>query len=185
MRKFCNFHTKWHIKRIRHSSFLIKSPTAGQLNAVNVETMENGDVNMSVEDSGTVSTTWMDGDGNTITHEKCLSVRPIPGNKEFRVAAIDSDGELGTMDISLDAGVGIKSIDQIDDHIDVTFLCKALDNSVIVISQPSGLCETTTCPIKEGDTSVSIDISSIPDGICIVSYLENNILIDQQKFIKK
>lgn len=169
-------------KIVGGETFRIKSPTAGNLSSVSVETLDNGNVSLSVDDSDIVTTTWMNASGETIGHGDNLSVKPTRGNTEFHVAAVNADGELGVADISLDVAQGLRNVACIENGtLEIELFGEAAASDKLIITPAVGVAPTITRTLEEGSRAMTIDISSLPVGLYVVSYIENESVIDSRK----
>lgn len=136
-----------------------------------------------------VSANWTDKSDNRIGRGSNIIVKPTKQNDTFTVTAFNGDGEMSEGMITLEPTFGIKSSSPalVEDMLDIElFSATGSESSEIIIS---AINRTEVQPMHKAltgdETSVSVDVSTLPTGLYVVALTVDGKTIDSVKFNKK
>ena len=155
---------------------------------INPTELDNGEIelqtNLKDEEQ---SIKWTDSSGIKIGDKSSLIVAPSSQSKEYAVTVLTNEGELASESIVIDPTKGIKSlsVQSMDGQIEVEFYNNiASSNSFILVSSTTQNIILLNEQIPIGVNKVSLDTSSLANGLYILSYFEGGTLIDSRQFSK-
>ncbi len=126
---------------------------------------------------------WENADGITLSNNDTLTVNALSDDRTYNVYVLSGDGGLSSATTTLDFNVGISNVSKENNTLIVELFNNSCKNaSLVVTSVLTG--EQEIVKHIEDDTSLcNIDISSLGQGLYIVSFLENGTEINRLKFI--
>ena len=140
-----------------------------------------GQLQLTAVSNDFTSYTWKDSEGNNLGTGSSILVSPTISNLKYSVTATNEEGEIAEESISLDTFTGIKSITSESDHIKVYLRGATSDNSRITISSIDNGTIITSELLPMGVSEVSLNILNYTGGGYIVTYLDNDVVIDSLK----
>lgn len=149
-----------------------------------------GKYELSVDWQGTdYSARWTARNGEDIGGGNKVTVIPTSRNREFSVTAISSQGELAQGSVILESKTGMKSVSPtlVNDFIHVELHSPV--NSKNAVLQVSSLAQGGMILLSKsfpvGTKEMRLDVTSLPNGMYILSYSVDGQIIGSQKFNKK
>ena len=131
---------------------------------------------------------WSDNYGTEISNSSSVIVTPTAQNKVFSVTVHTNDGYIATESIELEVTNGIKSIAptmSVENYIDVELYHETTStNSHIIVSSATNNTTALNTVIPVGTKNITIDTSSLSDGIYILSYVVDGVIIESKRFNK-
>jgi hypothetical protein len=125
---------------------------------------------------------WTDQNNETISNSADITVDATSATSSYTVTGFDDSGNISTDSITLGSVMGIKTVNfDSSNSITVELKDKASANEVIAISSITDGTVKLSEVVAPGDDSVSFDVSSLTNGIYLVSYYINNQLFDSIK----
>ena len=156
---------------------------------INPLDLDNGDVELQSNLDETENTIkWSDNYGTEISNSSSVIVTPTAQNKVFSVTVHTNDGYIATESIELEVTNGIKSIAptmSVENYIDVELYHETTStNSHIIVSSATNNTTALNTVIPVGTKNITIDTSSLSDGIYILSYVVDGVIIESKRFNK-
>lgn len=156
---------------------------------INPLDLDNGDVELQSNLDETENTIkWSDNYGTEISNSSSVIVTPTAQNKVFSVTVHTNDGYIATESIELEVTNGIKSIAptmSVENYIDVELYHETTStNSYIIVSSATNNTTALNTVIPVGTKNITIDTSSLSDGIYILSYVVDGVIIESKRFNK-
>ncbi|GAB6981654.1 hypothetical protein [Prevotella dentasini] len=148
-----------------------------------------GEYELSADWQGTdYSARWTDRNGKDLGEGNKITVNPTAKNNEFSVTALSSQGEMVRESITLESKTGLKSVAPtlVDDFINVELHSPV--NSKNAVLQVSSLTQGTILLNKAlplDTKKMQFDVTSLPNGIYLLSYSVDGQIIDNKKFNKR
>ncbi len=167
-------------------TFIVERPTSSlKPLTINESFDENNTILLNTNADSNSRTRWDNSEGITISYDETLKVVATSGENTYQAYVIDEDGEMSTATISLDnLSGGISKIKKEKNEIRIEFFNPASENDYVIVSSVVTGLEMIEEHLSEGQKDFSLDISSLNEGIYIVSYIKDNMKISSQKFTK-
>lgn len=124
---------------------------------------------------------WIDGKGATLGNKETINVSPRINGNDYTVIAMTNDGDIATQSISLENLYGIETVSTANDNIVVKLKEAAPENAAIVIKAITDGTTKASCEILTDSTIAFLDGSSLSQGVYVVCYMVNSVVVDQQK----
>lgn len=157
---------------------------------INSEPLSGGAYRLSAElpDEETLAVHWRDASGSVIGTDRDVVVTPTLQNNEFSAVAVLPDGEAEGR-IVLTPENGFESVlptSSVEDHIDITFRREVESSrAVVCVSSLTKAESLLTQNLPAGISQIRLDLSALPAGVYVVSYMEDGKVMDSRKFTKK
>jgi hypothetical protein len=168
--------------------FAVKSPKANSGSiiitpiTIDLEKSDDGSLVLSSNASDFSKVQWTDQNNETISNSADITVDATSATSSYTVTGFDDSGNISTDSITLGSVMGIKTVNfDSSNSITVELKDKASANEVIAISSITDGTVKLSEVVAPGDDSVSFDVSSLTNGIYLVSYYINNQLFDSIK----
>ena len=147
-----------------------------------IPTYEGDSIMLKTDLSEYKSIEWFKENGESLGHTSSITVMPRYNDDNFAVVALSENGEIATGKISLEADYGIKTVSTATPNtIIVNLKSDAPANAEIRInSAVDGTIKLTT-QIPLGTNSISVNSSSLSNGIYVLTYSVDGTNIDQKK----
>ena len=137
--------------------------------------------NLSIEDNGYHSITWKDQNNNEISNSETVKVTPYLGNSKFEVQAMYDDGEIVCGDVSLEDYYGIKDVAISSNNLHISLKQAAPNNASIKLTSALDGSIKYSAPVVAGTDVTDIDTSALEPGIYLITYYNDDIILDQTK----
>lgn len=171
-------------------TFVVKTPdvTMQTANIVSAP-QEDGNTELSVEADFGESVRWEDGNGSTIGEGDTVAVPSYSksGNNTYHVYVLSEDGKLstGAIDLGVETGIEKVSTDDQGANLSVSLRGNALENSSIVVSSVASGDVVLSRSLDNGESLVSLDVSTLSQGVYAVTYTYKGTTVDSAKFVKQ
>lgn len=167
-------------------TFVVESPK------LSLSTVTNPIVTPSQETNGTVqlkvnnssdfdNIKWISENETTLGYGESINVLPRINGKEYTVIATANDGEVTSQGISIENLYGIQSVSTTNNNIVVNLKEAAPNNASVVIKAITDGTTKASCQIPAGENKVVLDGAIFSQGIYVVCYIVNSVVVDQQK----
>lgn len=163
-------------------TFVVESPIL-TFKPIEIDSLQinSGHIRLSAASPDFTSYTWKDNNGNKLGEGSSIIVTPTAVNTKYIVTASNEEGEIAENSISLDGVKGIKSVSSASGYITVSLEGAAPKNSRIMVSSIINKTVGASVSITEGDSEISINVPSLNDGVYIVTYLTDDVVVDSRK----
>lgn len=157
---------------------------------INSESLSGGAYRLSAElpDEEPLAVHWRDASGSVIGTDRDVVVTPTLQNNEFSAVAVLPDGEAEGR-IILTPETGFESVlptSSVEDHIDITFRREVESSrAAVCVSSLTKAESLLTQNLPVGISQIRLDLSALPAGVYVVSYMEDGKVMDSRKFTKK
>lgn len=157
---------------------------------INSEPLPGGAYRLSAElpDEEPLAVHWCDASGSVIGSDRDVVVTPTLQNNEFSAVAVLPDGEAEGR-IILTPETGFESVlptSSVEDHIDITFRQEVESSrAAVCVSSLTKAESLLTQNLPAGISQIRLDLSALPAGVYVVSYMEDGKVMDSRKFTKK
>lgn len=171
-------------------TFVLTSRIQLPLLNINSEPLSGGAYRLSAElpDEKPLAVHWRDASGSVIGTDRDVVVTPTLQNNEFSAVAVLPDGE-AEGSIVLTPGNGFESVlptSSVEDHIDITFRQEVESSrAAVCVSSLTKAESLLTQNLPAGISQIRLDLSALPAGVYVVSYMEEGCVKDSRKFTKK
>lgn len=169
-------------------TFIVESPKSGNTSIdVELKPVQNGYINMSANAASDETLTWTNENGEAISHNNSINVKSSAKCKSFTVAALSQEGELSTQSVMLemqDEIVGAAFIGSDKSTLSIELTNPAPDDASIMLSSATNSVVIVVNKLTAGDTQISIDTSSLPEGVYIITLKNGNNVISTRKISK-
>lgn len=167
-------------------TFIVESPVLSlnpiESPVVTSNPVKKGIIQLKVENSSDFSSLkWIGESGETLGYNEVVDVQPSINGNEYTVVAMTDDGDVATERISLKHQYGIKTVLKVNGNIEVGLEEEAPINAEILIVTAMDASIKASCQIPEGETSVSLDGNNLSQGIYVVCYVVDSMIVDQYK----
>lgn len=171
-------------------TFVLTSRIQLPLLNINSEPLPGGAYRLSAElpDEEPLAVHWRDASGSVIGTDRDVVVTPTLQNNEFSAVAVLPDGE-AEGSIVLTPETGFESVlptSSVEDHIDITFRQEVESSrAAVCVSSLTKAESLLTQNLPAGISQIRLDLSALPAGVYVVSYMEDGKVMDSRKFTKK
>lgn len=171
-------------------TFVLTSRIQLPLLNINSEPLPGGAYRLSAElpDEEPLAVHWCDASGSVIGTDRDVVVTPTLQNNEFSAVAVLPDGEAEGR-IILTPETGFESVlptSSVEDHIDITFRQEVESSrAAVCVSSLTKAESLLTQNLPAGISQIRLDLSALPAGVYVVSYMEDGKVMDSRKFTKK
>lgn len=171
-------------------TFVLTSRIQLPLLNINSEPLSGGAYRLSAElpDEEPLAVHWRDASGSVIGTDRDVVVTPTLQNNEFSAVAVLPDGEAEGR-IVLTPENGFESVlptSSVEDHIDITFRQEVESSrAAVCVSSLTKAESLLTQNLPAGISQIRLDLSALPAGVYVVSYMEDGKVMDSRKFTKK
>lgn len=171
-------------------TFVLTSRIQLSLLNINSEPLSGGAYRLSAElpDEEPLAVHWRDASGSVIGTDRDVVVTPTLQNNEFSAVAVLPDGEAEGR-IILTPENGFESVlptSSVEDHIDITFRQEVESSrAAVCVSSLTKAESLLTQNLPAGISQIRLDLSALPAGVYVVSYMEEGCVKDSRKFTKK
>lgn len=144
--------------------------------------IEDGRIRLKVNNSSDfISLKWIDGKGETLGNKEVINVSPGINGNDYTVIAMTNDGEIVTQSVSLDNQYGIHSVSTANDNLVVKLKEPAPNKAAIVVKTITDGTTKASCQIPTGANVAFLDGSNMSQGVYVVCYVVNSLVVDRQK----
>ena len=170
-------------------TFVLTSRIQLPLLNINSEPLSGGAYRLSAElpDEEPLAVHWRDASGSVIGTDRDVVVTPTLQNNEFSAVAVLPDGEAeGRIILTLENGFeSVLPTSSVEDHIDITFRREVeSSHAAVCVSSLTKAESLLTQNLPAGISQIRLDLSALPAGVYIVSYMEEGCVKDSRKFTK-
>lgn len=166
-------------------TFIVKSPLPTDSQIVIEQTpIINNEIILSTDAEENSQIRWENTDGVTISNENTLTLSSGSQEGTYYAYSINENGELAMGSVTLDRQIGISNISVEDGSLIINLLDSALPNSTIAISSVVTGELISSNKVEIGGKRYMLDISTLPKGIYVVSYILDGEIVNDAKFIK-
>lgn len=170
---------------VKLEAMIIKPPTPPVITPI---LKANGEVELSTDTDACEAIRWENNEGSIISERETVVVSPKHSDDNiYHVFTLTEDGNMSTASIELEPTIGIHSavFDDMGSSMTIELLSEPIDTSyIIVTSLATG--ETMVKINPDGhDKIFRIDTDSWNGGMYAVSYMDEGMLLDNVKVIKK
>lgn len=160
-------------------------PTVAYSDIINVDSNNEGYYTLSIDEDEFNSCVWMQ-NNQKLSKSSTVKVSPVSSSNTYKVAALNENGELATEEVNLSSLLGIEqfSYNSTTDKIEIELKRKVSGNIDVYISSLSENKIIKIGTFISGEKSKTFDLSSMPEGIYILSLFQNDVVIDSKKFIR-
>lgn len=127
---------------------------------------------------------WENNEGLTISKENTLTLNSVSQETTYYAYSINEDGELAIGSITLDAHVGISNLSVENNNLIIGLLGSSQPNTTIAISSVISGNLIYSNEVEIGAKQCTIDISTLPKGVYVVSYIFDGEMVNSAKFTK-
>ncbi len=171
-------------------TFVLTSRIQLPLLNINSEPLSGGAYRLSAElpDEEPLAVHWRDASGSVIGTDRDVVVTPTLQNNEFSVVAVLPDGEAeGSVVLTPETGFeSVLPTSSVEDHIDITFRREVESSrAAVCVSSLTKAESLLTQNLPAGISQIRLDLSALPAGVYVVSYMEEGCVKDSRKFTKK
>lgn len=171
-------------------TFVLTSRIQLPLLNINSEPLSGGAYRLSAElpDEEPLAVHWRDASGSVIGTDRDVVVTPTLQNNEFSVVAVLPDGEAeGSVVLTPETGFeSVLPTSSVEDHIDITFRREVESSrAAVCVSSLTKAESLLTQNLPAGISQIRLDLSALPAGVYVVSYMEEGKVMDSRKFTKK
>lgn len=171
-------------------TFVLTSRIQLPLLNINSEPLSGGAYRLSAElpDEEPLAVHWRDAFGSVIGTDRDVVVTPTLQNNEFSVVAVLPDGEAeGSVVLTPETGFeSVLPTSSVEDHIDITFRREVESSrAAVCVSSLTKAESLLTQNLPAGISQIRLDLSALPAGVYVVSYMEEGCVKDSRKFTKK
>lgn len=171
-------------------TFVLTSRIQLPLLNINSEPLSGGAYRLSAElpDEEPLAVHWRDASGSVIGTDRDVVVTPTLQNNEFSVVAVLPDGEAeGSVVLTPETGFeSVLPTSSVEDHIDITFRREVESSrATVCVSSLTKAESLLTQNLPAGISQIRLDLSALPAGVYVVSYMEEGCVKDSRKFTKK
>lgn len=171
-------------------TFVLTSRIQLPLLNINSEPLSGGAYRLSAElpDEEPLAVHWCDVSGSVIGTDRDVVVTPTLQNNEFSAVAVLPDGEAeGRIILTLENGFeSVLPTSSVEDHIDITFRREVeSSHAAVCVSSLTKAESLLTQNLPAGISQIRLDLSALPAGVYVVSYMEDGKVMDSRKFTKK
>ena len=166
-------------------TFIVKSPlpTYTPISIVQTPIINNGLI-LSTDAKENSQIRWENTDGVTISNENTLTLTSGSQGGTYYAYSINENGELAMGSITLDRQIGMSNISVENGSLIINLLDSALPNSTIAISSVVTGELISSNNIEIGGKRCMLDISTLPKGVYVVSYILDGEIVNSAKFTK-
>lgn len=172
-------------KIIGGETFVVESPDAvNRTVAIASTPIDDGKTLLSVDVDPNESVRWETEDGTIIGEKESVQVLSYgKSDNKYYVYVLSENGELASDCIELDSETGIDRIlmDKQKKVVEVYLKGQNTGSPSIVISSVLSGETVLSYDLSEDETSVSLDLSSLKQGIYVVAYICNGEIINSVK----
>lgn len=170
-------------------TFVLTSRIQLPLLNINSEPLSGGAYRLSAElpDEEPLAVHWRDASGSVIGTDRDVVVTPTLQNNEFSVVAVLPDGEAeGSVVLTPETGFeSVLPTSSVEDHIDITFRREVESSrAAVCVSSLTKAESLLTQNLPAGISQIRLDLSALPAGVYVVSYMEEGCVKDSRKFTK-
>ena len=170
-------------------TFVLTSRIQLPLLNINSEPLSGGAYRLSagLPDEEPLAVHWRDASGSVIGTDRDVVVTPTLQNNEFSAVAVLPDGEAeGRIILTLENGFeSVLPTSSVEDHIDITFRREVeSSHAAVCVSSLTKAESLLTQNLPAGISQIRLDLSALPAGVYIVSYMEEGCVKDSRKFTK-
>ncbi len=169
-------------------TFVVKSPCAStDMHPITSTPMGDGTYRLDVEADETETVRWETNDGTVIGKGNSVEVTALKGGeKTYNAYILSNNGELATESITLDSETGIAgvSLDGAKTRLNVDLKGDMNGLSSLVVSSVLQGETVLSRNVNVSDKSVELDVSSLKEGIYVVSLVSDGEVMDSVKFSK-
>ena len=156
---------------------------------INSEPLSGGAYRLSAElpDEKPLAVHWRDASGSVIGTDRDVVVTPTLQNNKFSVVAVLPDGEAeGSVVLTPETGFeSVLPTSSVEDHIDITFRREVESSrAAVCVSSLTKAESLLTQNLPAGISQIRLDLSALPAGVYVVSYMEEGCVKDSRKFTK-
>lgn len=171
-------------------TFVLTSRIQLPLLNINSEPLSGGAYRLSAElpDEEPLAVHWRDASGSVIGTDRDVVVTPTLQNNEFSAVAVLPDGEAeGSIILTPENGFeSVLPTSSVEDHIDITFRQEVESSrAAVCVSSLTKAESLLTQNLPAGISQIRLDLSALPAGVYVVSYMEDGKVMDSRKFTKK
>ena len=170
-------------------TFVLTSRIQLPLLNINSEPLSGGAYRLSAElpDEEPLAVHWRDASGSVIGTDRDVVVTPTLQNNEFSAVAVLPDGEAeGRIILTPETGFeAVLPTSSVEDHIDITFRREVESSrAAVCVSSLTKAEILLTQNLPAGISQIRLDLSALPAGVYVVSYMEEGCVKDSRKFTK-
>lgn len=167
-------------------TFIVESPALSQSPVEILTTpIDGGKYELNIIDNDFSSFMWRDASGIIGTNNSVV-VTPRLNKNIYNVRCITEDGEIAVDEVELEVMNGIESISLSQScNLEIKLYEPSPNNAAIRILSLNDSALSLIQSINEGENSISIDISTIPAGIYLITYEIESEQIDWKKIVKE
>ena len=105
----------------------------------------------------------------------------------YHAYVTSKDGAFASEAITLEPTIGFDKVytDNLCDNLFIDLKCDASEYSLVTIAPASNINAVISQNLKDGDRSITLDISSLSKGVYVVSHIVNGVTVDSTKFVKR
>lgn len=164
-------------------TMIVESPQYYPSSSLNLSAVptDNGMYELTVDDNDFNKVNWLNGNGTLISQEAKVTVLPTLNDNTFTVTATTEDGDIAIDNISLDSDFGIKAVSCQSGVLNVELNSVAAEKATLTLNAVSQFNVSKSQTVPVGTDAISFDISELPQGMYVVSYMIDGVLIDQKK----
>lgn len=166
-------------------TFIVKSPLKSYTPlSISQTPITNNGLILSTDAEENSQIRWENTDGVTLSNENTLTLNSVSQGSTYYAYSINEDGELAIGSLKLDIQDGISNVSVENDNLIITLMNSSLANSTITISSVVTGELISSNEVGIGEKRCTFDISAMPKGIYVVSYIIEGKVINSVKFTK-
>lgn len=170
-------------------TFIVEAPRL-QINPVEITPIprEDGKVILSTNADEDSYVRWENAEGMTISESNTVIVSPdAMSDNTYHAYVTSKDGAFASEAITLEPTIGFDKVytDNLCDNLFIDLKCDASEYSLVTIAPASNINAVISQNLKDGDRSITLDISSLSKGVYVVSHIVNGVTVDSTKFVKR
>ena len=166
-------------------TFIVKSPlpTYTPITIIQSPILNNGFI-LSTDAKEGSQIRWENTEGMTISNENTLTLNSVAQETTYYAYSVNEDGELAMGSITLDVHAGISNLSVENDNLIIGLLDFTQSNSTIAISSVVSGELIYSNEVETGVKQCTIDISALPKGVYVVTYIVSGEIVNSAKFTK-
>lgn len=162
-----------------------ETPSVAYSDIINVQANDDGKYTLSIDEEEFNSCVWIL-NNQKLSTSKAIKVNPVSSSSKYKVAAINENGELATEEVNLSSLLGIEVFryNAPTNEIELELKRAASGGINIYVSSLTDNKIIQVGMFNPGEKTKKFNISSLTNGIYVLSLFQNDFVIDSRKFTK-